>query len=133
MSREYFACTRAADACGEGREIHIHARSPEEAASLDDLLWTFRDISFLPHCVIEGDDSRSEPITIGWQERAPGGDVLINLAAEVPPFAESFAHILEPVPGDPELKQEARARFRHYRDRGLDPVSHEVNEENGRP
>ena len=132
MSRENFACVRAAEARKEGREIHIHARSPEEAAILDDLLWTFRDISFLPHCMVDGDGPRNEPITIGWQERTPGGEVLINLAAEVPAFAESFAHILEPVPGDPELRREARARFRRYRDMGLDPKSHEVNEENGR-
>ena len=97
------------------------------------MLWTFRDISFLPHRVVDGDGQHSEPITIGWQEPAPRGDVLINLAADVPPFAESFTLILEPVPGDPELKQEARARFRRYRDMGLDPVSHEVSEENGHP
>lgn len=132
MSREHFACSRAAAARKEGHEIHIHAQDREEAANLDDLLWTFRDTSFLPHSLVDGDEQRTEPITIGWQERAPGGDVLINLGRDIPPFAEAFAFIVEPVPGQPELKQEARARFRRYRDMGLKPRTHEVSEENGR-
>ena len=131
MSPEQFACSRAAVARSEGHEIHIHTGSSEEAMTLDDMLWTFRDVSFLPHDLVQAGDPRGEPITIGWHEQAPGGDMLINLAPDVPPFAGSFAFVVEPVPGQPDLKQQARARFRRYRDMGFDPKRHDVDADNG--
>lgn len=132
MSPQQFACSRAAEAHGEGREIHIHTGSREEAVALDEMLWTFRDISFLPHDLVQAGEPRVEPITIGWQEGTPGGDMLINLAPDVPPFAGSFEFVVEPVPGEPGLKQQARARFRRYRDLGLVPESHEVDGDHDR-
>lgn len=132
VSPQQFACARVAEERLEGREIHIHAGSRDEAMALDDMLWTFRDISFLPHDLVQGADLRPGPVTIGWQAQAPAGDLLINLAPEVPPFAASFAFVVEPVPGEPELKQQARARFRRYRELGLEPRTHEVDTGHGR-
>ena len=49
----------------QGLMVHIHAESRDEAVKLNDLLWTFRDISFVPHCLAdERKDPESAPVVI---------------------------------------------------------------------
>ena len=52
-----FVCQIADKVRNEGYDMYIHTASREEAATIDDLLWTFRDIGFLPHAVIDSADS----------------------------------------------------------------------------
>ena len=108
--------------------VHIHAASADEADRLDDLLWTFRDGSFVPHHRIRsaGEDQDS-PVTVGCDGHdAPGRDLLINLCGDVPAFADGFGRIAELVTADPESKQLGRTRFASYRDNGYTLETHDV-------
>jgi DNA polymerase-3 subunit chi len=121
-----FACTLVDELRRAGRRVHIHAGTASDAAALDNLLWTFRDISFLPHCLQDDAEAAGSPVTIGTQTHADAADrVLINLADEVPDFATAFARIIELVPDDAADKDKARARFRRYRTLGLAPQMQE--------
>lgn len=94
---------------------------------LDNLMWTFKDISFLPHCLIDADDSDSSTITIGWQgTTAKSNEVLINLSTTVPEFVDSFERIVEIVAPDNPNKQQARARYLHYREAGCELHNHNL-------
>jgi DNA polymerase-3 subunit chi len=122
-----FACSMTARARGQGLTVHIHAASRDEAIELDNLLWTFRDISFLPHCLAdERDGPEAAPVVIGWEGQPPRTDgVLINLDARIPDFAAGFARIVEAVPA--QGRSEARDRWRRYREMGCELHSHELD------
>ena len=124
-SAERCACTIANKAWQQGHSVYIHTSSREAAATMDDLLWTFNDISFLPHVVTESDDTPAERVVIGWQHQAPGNyEVLVNLTTEIPSSAERFARIMEIVAGDNRQRDHARNRYRGYRERGFDLHNH---------
>ena len=53
-------------------------------------------------------------------------DVLVNLADQVPLFFSRFTRVAEIVDGDENRKQQARERFRFYRDRGYPLNSHDI-------
>lgn len=95
---------------------------------LDDLMWTFKDISFLPHSLIDADDSNTSTITIGWQGMTTkSNEVLINLSTAVPEFVASFERIVEIVAPDDHSKQQARERYTHYRQAGFELHNHNLN------
>src|SRR3569833_3290107 len=67
--RERLACRLADKAYRLGHEVYIHARDRQHAARLDELLWTFRAGSFVPHQrVDEGHDIPEAPELIGHAE-----------------------------------------------------------------
>ncbi len=103
------------------------ASGAEEARRLDELLWTYRERSFVPHDLVESAGADPAPVLIGTAlEQAPSQDVLLNLAAQVPEGFERFARIVEPLDADAERRQRGRERFRVYRERGFTPQSHTV-------
>jgi DNA polymerase-3 subunit chi len=53
-------------------------------------------------------------------------DVLVNLGTEAPAGFEAFARVCEIVATDEAAKRAARARWRRYRDAGLEPRSHNL-------
>jgi DNA polymerase-3 subunit chi len=117
---------------GDNLDLHIHANSREDAVALDGLLWTFRDISFLPHALADDGAAQTVPIVIGWPGVTPRiGQALINLGTDMPDFAGDFQRIIEPVPAAPELREQSRQRFRRYRERGWELVTHEPEKVNG--
>lgn len=120
------ACRLAEKAFGLGHRVHVHTASPEEATRLDDLLWTFRDGSFVPHELVR-EDGADSPVTVSdrWE---PTGEceVLINLAPDVPPFFSRFHRVAEIIDRDEEQRRHGRERFRFYRDRGYDLNTHEL-------
>ena len=127
-ARERLCCRLAEKAYRAGGRIYIHADSAAQAARLDELLWTFRDGAFLPHALFPPTQGDPSPILIGHGgDAGRENDVLINLAAEPPPFLGRFRRVLEPVAGGDEERGRARARYRSYRDRGYTLNSHELN------
>ncbi len=128
---ERFACDLAEKARKQGLQIYIHTESKQAADRLNDLLWTHKDISFLPHDLIDVNDLDGTPITIGWVGSEPGTDeVLINLSSHVPEFAKSFTRIIEIVAGQEPIRNQARERYRHYRDQNFDLHSHNLESNN---
>ena len=125
---ETFACAIAGKILRQGLKIHVHTESREAAVALDDFMWTYRDISFLPHQMAGDSDQPGTPITIGWQETAPAdGGVLINLGAEIPDFAADFARIIEIVAAYDPLRGQARDRYRQYREQGYEMHNHDID------
>ncbi|NIL93385.1 MAG: DNA polymerase III subunit chi [Woeseiaceae bacterium] len=127
-SRQTFACRLAEKVYRLDQRVHIHTRSRDDADRLDELLWTFRDGSFVPHERLSHSSARSEsPVTIGCDdEPVEPCDLLINLCDEIPPFAESFPRVAELVTSDEDCKQMSRRRFAAYRDKGHTLETHNV-------
>ena len=122
------ACRLADKAWQLGHRVFIHTDSTDAARKMDELLWTFRQDSFVPHAVAGSSaDGGSEPVLVG-DGCAPTDtrDVLINLTDDVPLFIEGSARIAEIIGGDPAARNLGRARYRAYRDRGYDIKQHNL-------
>jgi len=127
-SRQTFACRLAEKAYRLNNTVHIHTGNRGDADRLDELLWTFRDGSFVPHERISTTDRTTEaPITIGCDdEPVEPRDLLINLCDEVPACAEAFPRVAELVTSDDDCKQLSRRRFAAYREKGHTLETHNV-------
>jgi len=94
---------------------------------LDDLLWTFEDIGFLPHERAEEAPDPDTPILIGCDTEPPQtATVLITTAHPVPAFIERYERVLEVVDQDPERLKRSRQRYRDYQARGLNPHKYDI-------
>lgn len=122
-SRELFCCRLAEKAYQQGHRIYINVRDSSQLGRLDQLLWTFRDGSFLPHELYQG-ETGAAAVQLGLHQQ-PGDhhDVLINLADETPLFFSQFARLADITTQQDEIAAPARKRFKFYRDRGY-PLNH---------
>ena len=126
------ACRIAETAYNKQHRIYIHAYDAQQASQLDDLLWTFRDISFVPHISLleqTSDEQRAQAAVIIGCAEPPNvpPDVMINLAHEVPDFFSRFERVAEIVSGPETERNIARSRFKFYRERGYPLETHELN------
>ena len=62
----------------------------------------------------------------GGQDEPLADDVLLNLDAERPPHFSRYRRLIEIVARDDADKQQARTRFKFYRDRGYDIRTHNL-------
>ncbi len=131
-SRLGYACRLAEKVYKLEQRIHAHAMDGAMAKHLDDLLWTFRQGSFVPHELLAVErPAPLAPVTIGapdapGQIEPPAADLLINLAMDVPAFYHRYPRIAEIIDGSPAGREAGRARHRYYRQQGLEPETHEV-------
>jgi DNA polymerase-3 subunit chi len=122
------ACRLAGKALAQKKRLLIYVPQPEAASRIDKLLWTWPAIGFVPHCAAHDALAAETPVLITGNDEAPVHDceVLLNLAADCPPFFARHERLLEVVPQDDAERQAARARFAFYRDRGYAIRSHDL-------
>jgi DNA polymerase-3 subunit chi len=127
--RPLLACKLAEKAYSQSLKVYIHTASDSDTQQLDELLWTFRDGSFLPHAIVKpGTDPDFTPsILLGHDhEPATHTDVLINLGTDIPKFFGRFERVAELVDQRTELLAQSRERFRYYRERGYELNTHQL-------
>lgn len=127
-SRHTLACKLAEKAYRLKNTVYIHAKSRTDAEHLNELLWTFRDGSFVPHGLSgANDDNDLAPVIIGSEsEGVESRDLLINLCDEIPAFAEAFPRVAELVTADENCRLLSRKRFVEYRDKGHSIQTHKL-------
>ncbi|WP_308368279.1 MULTISPECIES: DNA polymerase III subunit chi [unclassified Microbulbifer] len=122
---DIFACRLAEKAHRAGLQVLLAVDDADRAAHLDQLLWTFREDSFVPHSP-QG-ESQQAPVEIncGGEPGLHHG-LLINLCSEVPGWFSRFERLAEIVIQQPESLARSRSRFGHFRDRGYPLQSHRI-------
>ncbi|MEW9897031.1 DNA polymerase III subunit chi [Chitinivorax sp. PXF-14] len=121
-------CQLVAKAYGLGQKVVVFTAGPGQTAELDERLWTYAQLSFVPHCRSASALAGETPVIIDHEiKQFPHLDVLINLQAEPPPFFARFERLIEVVDTDPTVAAAARNRFRHYRDSGYAVQSHNLS------
>jgi DNA polymerase-3 subunit chi len=127
-SRHTLACKLAEKAYRLKHSVYIHAKSRDDAERLNELLWTFRAGSFVPHNLAgANDDTEVSPVMIGCEpDGVESRDLLINLCDEIPTFAESFPRVAELVTSEENCRLLSRKRFAEYRDRGHAMQTHKL-------
>ena len=127
QAQPLFTCRLTEKAYKQGHRVYIHTESPGQLKQLDDLMWTFRSGSFLPHAIYAGGDTGGQPVLLGQDVEPEGSDdVLINLSGKVPPFFSRFNRVVEPVAADDNARAAARERYRFYQDRGYTLKTHNL-------
>ncbi len=127
-ARQVLACKLAEKAWRLDNTVYIHAPSRADAERLDELMWTFRDGSFVPHGLAgRNDGTEDSPIMIGSGDGdAITRDFLINLCDEIPAFAKGFPRVAELVTSDEHSRQLSRRRYAAYRDQGHELNTHKL-------
>ncbi len=128
QARSRLACRLAEKAYMLDHHIYLHTSDQQQASEIDTLLWTFRQGSFIPH-QLQGQPHETEcPVIIGYDHQPEQHDqVLINLDHTVPLFFSRFQRVVEIVSQDETIKQQARQRFKFYKDRGYDLHTHNLS------
>ncbi|MEX1669936.1 DNA polymerase III subunit chi [Zhongshania guokunii] len=120
-----YACRLAEKAYRSGREVYLHCEDGDAADAINQLLWNFRDESFIPHSCHPAD---TNPVLVGCGEYAGEHcDVLINTARETPAFFSRFQRLAEIVSKDEASLKASRQRYSFYKNRGYPLNSHTIN------
>lgn len=101
----------------------------KQLAALDDALWTFSDLDFLPH-VMAGDSLAAQtPVILSNNDGAelPHHQILINLSSNAPTHFARFERMFEIISADDSDKSAGRERYRFYQQRGY-PLTHFIAE-----
>jgi len=129
-----FVCQLTEKIYSLGHHVHLHTANSQTAHQLDQLLWNFSELAFLPHQLVGPehpvDPTAPAPITIGTagehSDPQHCEDVLVNLDTEVPVWFSRFSRVTEFVAGNDVERQVARGRYRFYRDRGYNLDMHPI-------
>ncbi|WP_323120983.1 DNA polymerase III subunit chi [Burkholderia alba] len=113
-----YACRLLRKAYQAGQPVVVLADAARLRA-LDERLWTFSPLDFVPHCAVDSPQASSTPIILTADlERAPHHQILLNLGADVPAQFARFERLLEVVGNAADELTAGRERYRFYRDRG---------------
>ncbi|WP_028023609.1 DNA polymerase III subunit chi [Enterovibrio calviensis] len=111
------ACQLSAHFSQHGMKVYISASDKSQAETVDEFLWQQSPDHFVPHNLVGEGPRGGAQVEIGWSGVRHSGhrNVLINLAEEAAIFAPSFAQVVDFVPCEETLKQQARERYKIYR------------------
>lgn len=120
-SVEALACQLAAKHWRMGERILIACDSQAQAERLDEALWARDASSFVPHNLAGEGPKYGAPVELCWPEKRSNAprDLLINLQLPFPDFATAFYKVIDFVPHEDSLKQQARERYKVYRSVGF--------------
>jgi len=123
------ACRLLRKANAAGSQVVVTGE-PGLLEALDAQLWTFSDTDFVPHCLAAGAEPHvlaASPIVLADSPRAaPHQQVLVNLGGAVPEGFERFERLIELVGVEAGDRQQGRARWKHYADRGYAIRKHDL-------
>ncbi|MFZ0219443.1 MAG: DNA polymerase III subunit chi [Candidatus Aquirickettsiella sp.] len=112
------------------KRVYIHVNSHEEGKRLDDLLWTFRDISFIPHSYLVANSILDPMLWVNIATDKPNAleaDILFNLSDEVPTYFSEFARIIEVVSEEKKNKSQSRQKYKFYKTQNCPLTMHNIS------
>ncbi|MFC3116800.1 DNA polymerase III subunit chi [Cellvibrio fontiphilus] len=116
-ARWLFACRLIDKVQRLGMRTLVAMDTEAEARQFDQLLWTFKPESFVPHQLINA--GKPAPVEITFNDQT--GDhqgLLLNLSKTIPAYFSRFERLIEVVIQEPLSLQTSRERFSFYKQRG---------------
>jgi len=115
------ACRLLEKAYQANHSVYVFCNNQQETEYLDELLWTFKEDSFIPHN-IQGEGPEPPPsIQLGYKPAlASFKDILLNMTPHVPEFYPQFRRVIEVVSAHETQKQQKRDSFRVYHQAGCE-------------
>jgi DNA polymerase-3 subunit chi len=126
QDRYLFACKLIEKAYRSGSYCYVLTDSAEQSKIIDDLLWTFRAGSFIPHQLYSGEQPEVEQVILIGSLDAPENwqKVLFNLSSRYPDIAPQTERILEILDNSETTKEAGRNRYRQYQQSGMKITTH---------
>ncbi len=127
VAEQHFICRLLEKAYLQGRTVFVLCADQTMAETLDELLWTFREDSFVPHNLQGEGPTAPPPIQFGFAAAPVGfNDILLNLTATVPPYFKRFQRIIEMVANAEDAKTLSRQHYQFYRQQGFNISTHHI-------
>jgi DNA polymerase III subunit chi len=128
QERYLFACKLIEKAYRNGQFCYILTDSDEQSELLDDLLWTFRAGSFIPHEIYTGQAPSTDKVILIGSVKAPehSQGLLFNLSSKYPEDISKTKRILEMLDNCEITKAAARNRYRQYQQAGMRVTTHNM-------
>jgi len=129
QERFLFACKLIEKAYRSGQFGYVLTDSAAQSQLIDDLLWTFRAGSFIPHQQVTGELPALENVFLIGSMPAPESwqKTVINLSAHCPQNFQQAERILEILDNSEATKEPGRQRYRQYQHAGLSVVTHKIS------
>ncbi len=126
----HFACRAAQTVYRKGEQLLIVLPDDASLQAFSLALWSFGDISFIPHCQWQQPEADMTPIWLaaGCFPEVAAGRVMLNLSPDMPADPADFSRILEVVGLDEASTAVARNRYRRYLDLGFDIHHHNMSD-----
>lgn len=124
-------------ACRLLRKVHARGMRAQvigndtTLAQLDQALWTFSQLDFLPHCASTAPAGMRDASVVLLTPQACADwhqDVLVNLGEQVLEDFEGFKRIIDIVSIDELHRAQGRERWRHYSRLGHELVRHDLSQ-----
>ena len=128
-ARLKLACKLAEKAYLASQRVLVWHTDPAELRELDELLWVFNDGSFVPHEALPNDGVPGTECPVflsAGVALSANVDIIINLAPGLPPGLHQTGRVAEIIDGDDTRRRAGRARFKAYRELGVQPASHNI-------
>jgi len=133
QARENFACRLIEKVQNQGHNIFVQTQSTQLAGELDNLLWSLKPESFIPHALADSEVALNCSVVIGDVNRSVTdesikNDVLINFDSDVPNSFSQYNRVVEIIntKDNDGLVTQGRARYKFYQDRGYKMETHNI-------
>lgn len=120
-----YACRLTRKARAADFRIVLMVHDAQQLTQLDDALWRFSELDFLPHVSAQDRLADRTPIILADSDTAelPHHQILINLAPGTPANFARFERMFEIVASDDVDRLAGRERYQFYKQRGY-PLTH---------
>ena len=128
QTRLQLVCRLSEKAWHGGYKTFILTESPNQQKIIDDLLWTFRPGSFVPHGTEHERLHAKTPVVLGDSLNSEMKfNLLINLQSSPLDSPHGVERIIEVVDQNEQVRRGGRQRYRHYQESGKKVGSHRVS------
>ena len=127
QQRQHFACRLAEKAWHKNLRIYMQTENIDDSQTLDQLLWSFNNDSFIPHRVDGTDNHAEQAILISHEPCSGDFDLLINLSTQFI-NVQTVKRVAEIIHQDEAAKQRGREHYKRYREQQCELHHHEINE-----
>lgn len=122
------ACALISGAWAKRKAILVYAPEKPVADSVDRVLWTHAQLSFIPHCRADSPLATETPILIADRlTQISQSERLMNLSNEIPPGYARFQSLIEVVGQAEDERLAARERVHLYREQGCEVRYFDLN------
>jgi DNA polymerase III subunit chi len=118
-----------------GKKTVVFCSDSQQLGRLDQALWSFSPLDFLPHVRVGDPLAAITPIILlnqasdTAQLEITHHDVLVNLGRTMPPMFSRFDRLVEVVEEAEEDRLQARIRWKFYKDRGYPMNTYDLSKQ----
>ncbi|WP_153446214.1 DNA polymerase III subunit chi [Vibrio algicola] len=106
----------------QGAKVYINAQDKTQAETIDEHFWQQQSENYQAHNLVGEGPHYGTPIEIGYSQVRPNRNrqLVINMSHDKTNFALSFTQVVDFVACEEKGKQQARERYKIYRQAGFE-------------